>query len=46
MLKKAPNFVLGRSDPSTYPREYASGPSLPVAALAGLFEHPELFGLF
>ncbi len=33
MLKMASNFVLGRSAPSTYRKEYASGPSLPAAAL-------------
>lgn len=39
-MKKTPNFVLGRSDPSTYMQEYASGPSLIAASLAGLFDQP------
>ena len=41
MLKKAPNFVLGSKESSTYPRGYASGSFSPAASLADLFEHPE-----
>src|SRR5438128_4584329 len=40
MLKKAPNFVLGRSHRSTYGKKYASRLSLPPALLDDLFEHP------
>jgi len=40
MLKKAPNFVLGSSQSSTYPWGYASGYDSPAASLDGLFEHP------
>src|SRR2546427_6313015 len=39
MLKKAPNFVLGRSHRSTYGKKYASRLSLPPALLDDLFEH-------
>jgi hypothetical protein len=41
MLKKTANCVLASLKPSTYPRGYASGPSLAAALLDGLFEHPE-----
>jgi len=34
LLKKAPNFVLGSSKSSTYPRGYASGFDSPAALLA------------
>jgi hypothetical protein len=34
MLKKAASFVLASFRPSTYPRGYASGPSLAAALLA------------
>jgi hypothetical protein len=40
LLKKAPNFVLGSSKSSTYPRGYASGFDSPAASLDGLFEQP------
>src|SRR2546428_9800343 len=40
MLKKAPNFVLGRSHRSTYGKKYASRLSLPPALLDDLFVHP------
>jgi len=40
MLKKPPNFVLGSSKSSTYPRGYASGFDSPAALLDRLFEHP------
>jgi len=36
VLKRPPNFVLGRSHPSTYKIKYASESSLPAASLAGL----------
>ena len=41
MLKKTASGVLALFKPSTYPRGYASGPSLAAALLDGLFEHPE-----
>jgi hypothetical protein len=41
MLKKTASGVLASFKPSTYPRGYASGPSLAAALLDGLFEHPE-----
>ena len=40
LLKKVPNFVLGSSQPSTYPRGYASGCDSPAASLVDLFEQP------
>ena len=40
LLKKAPNFVLGSSKSSTYPRGYAYGFDSPAASLDGLFEQP------
>ncbi len=40
MLKMTASFVLTSFRPSTYPRGYASGPSLAAAALDGHFEHP------
>jgi len=40
MLKKGPNFVLGSTKSSTYPRGYASGFVSPAALLDDLFEHP------
>ncbi len=40
MLKKSPSVVLASFRPSTYPRGYASGPSLAAALLDELFEHP------
>jgi len=40
MLKKSASFVLASFRPSTYPRGYASGPSLAAALLDELFEHP------
>src|SRR2546427_10579360 len=40
MLKKAPNFVLGRSHRSTYGKKYASRLSLPPALLDDLFVPP------
>jgi hypothetical protein len=40
LLKKAPNFVLGSSKSSTYPRGYASGFDSPAASLDDLFEQP------
>ena len=40
MMKKTPNFVLGSSKSSTYPRGYASGFDSPRASLDGLFDHP------
>ena len=40
MLKKSASFVLASFRSSTYPRGYASGPSLAAALLDGLFEHP------
>jgi len=39
MLKKAPNYVLGSKQSSTYPRGYASGCFSPAALLDSLFEH-------
>ena len=41
MLKKTASGVLASFRSSTYPRGYASGPSLAAALLDGLFEHPE-----
>jgi hypothetical protein len=41
MLEKAPSFVLGSKESSTYPSGYASGSSSPAALLDGLFEHPD-----
>jgi hypothetical protein len=41
LLKKAPNFVLGSKDSSTYPRGYASGSFSPAASLDDLFEQPD-----
>jgi hypothetical protein len=41
MLKKSASGVLASFRPSTYPRGYASGPSLAAALLDSLFEHPE-----
>jgi hypothetical protein len=40
LLKKAAGSVLASFRPSTYPRGYASGPSLAAALLNGLFEQP------
>src|SRR3954471_18875809 len=40
LLKKVPNFVLGSSQSSTYPRGYASGCDSPAASLDDLFEQP------
>jgi hypothetical protein len=40
MLKKSASSVLASFRSSTYPRGYASGPSLAAALLDGLFEHP------
>ena len=40
MLKKPASFVLTSFRSSTYPRGYASRPSLAAALLGGLFEHP------
>src|SRR5438093_4480412 len=40
MLKKAPNFVLGRSDPSTDFESTPRGPRSTAALLVDLFEHP------
>jgi hypothetical protein len=40
MLKKPASGVLASFRSSTYPRGYASGPSLAAALLDGLFEHP------
>jgi hypothetical protein len=40
MLKKSASSVLASFRPSTYPRGYASGPSLAAALLDSLFEHP------
>src|SRR2546430_17232578 len=40
MLKKAPNFVLGRSDPSTDFESTPRGPRSTAALLDDLFEHP------
>ena len=40
MLKKPASFVLASFRSSTYPRGYASGPSLAAALLDELFEHP------
>ena len=42
MLKTVPNFVLGSSKSSTYPRGYASGFDSPRALLDNRFEHPRL----
>ena len=36
------SFVLASFRSSTYPRGYASGPSLAAAALDGHFEHPAI----
>jgi hypothetical protein len=41
MLKQSASRVLASFRPSTYPRGYASGPSLAAALLDSLFEHPE-----
>jgi len=40
LLKKVPNFVLGSSQSSTYPRGYASGCDSPAASLDDFFEQP------
>jgi hypothetical protein len=40
MLKQPASIVLTSFRSSTYPRGYASGPSLAAALLDGLFEHP------
>jgi len=40
MLKTSASGVLASFRPSTYPRGYASGPSLAAALLDELFEHP------
>jgi hypothetical protein len=40
MLKKSASVVLASFRSSTYPRGYASGPSLAAALLDELFEHP------
>jgi hypothetical protein len=45
MLKKPASGVLASFRSSTYPRGYASGPSLAAALLNGLFEHPEHFDI-
>jgi hypothetical protein len=42
MLKVSASFVLASFRSSTYPRGYASGPSLAAAALDGHFEHPAI----
>ena len=41
MLKKPASSLLASFRPSMYPRGYALGPSLAVALLDELFEHPE-----
>jgi hypothetical protein len=44
MLKQAPNFVLGSTRSSTWPRGYASGLVFASAALDSLFEYPKKSG--
>jgi hypothetical protein len=42
MLKKSASVVLASFRSSTYPRGYASGPSLAAFLLDGHFEHPAI----